>query len=214
MNKRGKYIVIEGNDGTGKSTQVARLAEYLEAKGHRVCVVEEPGSDDLQKSTPVANELRRLIKKGNLKRHPEINLALFSAARRDLWLNKIQPALASGQIVIAARNYLSTLAYQGGGEGLDAAEIRRMTLFFTDEKYLQPDFLIVLSLDDTTRAERIASRGVLDEPDTFESNDQAFQARVNHAYEQIAKDNNWPLILSNRPVEAVHQDILQVIGQF
>ena len=82
MNRPGQYIVIEGNDGTGKSTQVAMLADYFQARGHVVCVVEEPGSDDPEKSTPVANELRRIVKNGDLVRSSEINLALFSEIGR------------------------------------------------------------------------------------------------------------------------------------
>ena len=77
----GKYIVIEGNDGTGKTTQVELLASYFREQGKEVCVIEEPGSDDPEKSTQSANELRRLIKNGSLERAPEINLGLFSAAR-------------------------------------------------------------------------------------------------------------------------------------
>ena len=85
--------------------------------GYEVCIVEEPGSDDPEKSTPAANELRRLIKNGDLERAPEINLGLFSAARGEIWREKIKPALDRGAIVLSARNYYSSLAYQGRGEG-------------------------------------------------------------------------------------------------
>ena len=90
MSGTGKYIVIEGNDGTGKSTQVAKLAEYFRTRGQTVCVVEEPGSDDPEKSTPIANELRNVIKNGDLARSAAVNVALFSVARRELWREKIQ----------------------------------------------------------------------------------------------------------------------------
>lgn len=109
----GKYIVIEGNDGTGKSTQVAKLAEYFRACGQTVCVVEEPGSDDPEKSTPIANELRNVIKNGDLARSAAINVALFSAARRELWREKIRPALERGEIVLSARNYISNAGLSG-----------------------------------------------------------------------------------------------------
>ena len=114
----GTYIVIEGNDGTGKSTQAGLLADHCRQQGREVIIVEEPGSNDPDKTTPIANYLRSLIKNGTLARDPEINLALFSAARRELWQQKIAPALNRGAIVISARNYISTLAYQGYGEGL------------------------------------------------------------------------------------------------
>ncbi len=142
--KKGKYIVIEGNDGTGKTTQVELLAEHFRKNGQAVQIVEEPGSDNPTNSTPVANELRKAIKNGSLERSPEINVLLFSAARRELWQKKIAPALNKGKIVLSARNYFSTLAYQGQGEGIDSAEILRLTKLFTHERYMNPDILIVL----------------------------------------------------------------------
>lgn len=207
----GHYIVIEGNDGTGKSTQVVLLAEWLREQGREVVVVEEPGSDDLEKSTPVANELRRVIKNGGLVRAPEINLALFSAARRELWQQKIQPALARGAVVLSARNYLSTLAYQGCGEGLDEAEIVRMTREFTDERYLRPDVMLILTLSDAGRAARIAMRGALTRPDTFESRDQSFQDKVNAGYKAVARAYDVPLLSADGDVEAVQQQIRRCV---
>ena len=79
--QRGNYIVIEGIDGTGKSTQIDLLAKHYRAQGHSVTVVEEPSSDDPAQTTPIAHYLRTVIKNGNLHRDPEINLALLSAAR-------------------------------------------------------------------------------------------------------------------------------------
>ena len=169
--------------------------------------MEEPGSDDEAKSTPVANELRRLIKNGNLQRDPVINLALFSAARRELWLYKIKPALERGAIVLSARNYLSTLAYQGYGEGLDEDEIIRMTTCFTGPRYLTPDCLIVLALDDAARYDRIAKRGGAIDTDTFESRDEQFQRRVNHAYRELADRYHAVLIDASQPVEAVTEAV-------
>ena len=186
----GRYIVIEGNDGTGKSTQVERLASYIQGNGDEAVVVEEPGSDDPAKSTPVANYLRSVIKDGSLQRDPEINLALFSAARRELWQNKIAPALGRGATVLSARNYFSTLAYQGKGEGLSEKLIIDKTRLSTDERYMHPDEMVILTLDDEIeRSRRILDRGVLETPDTFESKDANFQARVNTAYNTLAVEH-------------------------
>ena len=214
MSRPGRYIVIEGNDGTGKSTQVAMLADYFRARGHVVCVVEEPGSDDPEKSTPVANELRRIVKNGNLVRSSEINLALFSAARRELWREKIQPALQRGEIVLSARNYISTLAYQGYGDGLDTEEIMRMTKLFTDERYLQPDAMVVLTLSDAQRQQRIAERGRITHPDTFESREQSFQDRVNAGYEAVARTYDIPLLSADGDVWAVQAAVREAIHAF
>ena len=211
MGSLGKYIVIEGNDGTGKSTQVAKLANYFRERGRTVCVVEEPGSDDPEKSTPIADELRKVIKNGDLARSVAVNVALFSAARRELWREKIRPALERGEIVLSARNYISTLVYQGRGEGYDESEILRLTKLFTDERYLHPDIMIILSLSLDKRAKRIAMRGELKNPDTFESRGQDFQEKVDDGYLEIAKDYDIPVVLANGNVEEVHDMLIDEI---
>lgn len=184
----GTYIVIEGNDGTGKSTQAGLLADYCRQQGREVIIVEEPGSDDPGKTTPIASYLRSLIKNGTLARDPEINLALFSAARRELWQQKIEPALKRGAVVISARNYVSTLAYQGYGEGIDTRHIMKITRLFTSERYMRPDCIIILALDnENERRKRIAKRSQsIDTSDTFESRGSNFQKRVDAAYRTIA----------------------------
>lgn len=211
MASLGKYIVIEGNDGTGKSTQVAKLADYFRERGRTVCVVEEPGSDDPEKSTPIADELRKVIKNGDLTRSAAVNVALFSAARRELWREKIQPALERGEIVLSARNYISTLVYQGRGEGYDESEILRLTKLFTDERYLHPDIMIILSLSHDKRAKRIAMRGELKNPDTFESRGQDFQEKITNGYLKIAKDYDIPVVLADGNVEEVHDMLINEI---
>lgn len=209
----GKYIVIEGNDGTGKTTQVELLASYFQEQGREVCVVEEPGSDDPEKSTPSANELRRLIKNGSLERAPEINLGLFSAARGELWREKIKPALSSGAVVLSARNYYSSLAYQGRGEGVDETEILRMTRVFTDERYMKPDVAIILTLSDEKRARRIEYRGDLENPDTFESRGDDFQTRVNRAYIEIAEQYDVATVDASGTAEEVQLAIREIIAE-
>ena len=211
MASLGKYIVIEGNDGTGKSTQVAKLANYFRERGRTVCVVEEPGSDDPEKSTPIADELRKVIKNGDLARSAAVNVALFSAARRELWQEKIQPALERGEIVLSARNYISTLVYQGRGEGYDKSEILRLTKLFTDERYLRPDIMIILSLSHDRREERIVMRGELKNPDTFESRGQDFQEKVDDGYLEIAKDYGIPVVLADGNIEEVHDMLIDKI---
>ena len=209
--KKGKYIVIEGNDGTGKTTQVELLAEHFRKNGQAVQIVEEPGSDNPTNSTPVANELRKAIKNGSLERSPEINVLLFSAARRELWQKKITPALNKGKIVLSARNYFSTLAYQGQGEGIDSEEILRLTKLFTHERYMNPDVLIVLVANHGTRKKRIAKRGALLNPDTFESRNDAFQNTVNNAYAELATKYNLPTINAGQSIEEIHKQLIETV---
>ena len=209
----GAYIVIEGNDGTGKSTQVDMLAAWLRERGREVVVIEEPGSDDETKTTPVANEYRRVLKDGRFKLDPEVNLLLFSAARRELWLHKIEPALQRGAVVLSSRSYLSTLVYQGYGEGGTEDTIISMTKRFTHECYMNPDFVVVLFADDQTRQRRIAERGITEAVDSFESRNDAFQKKINDGYQTVAKTHNIPLILAERSPTDVHQHILQEISK-
>lgn len=209
----GAYIVIEGNDGTGKSTQVDMLAAWLRERGREVVVIEEPGSDDAAKTTPVANEYRRVLKDGRFKLDPEVNLLLFSAARRELWFHKIEPALQRGVVVLSSRSYVSTLVYQGYGEGVAEDTIISMTKRFTHERYMSPDFVVVLFANDQTRQQRIAERGMTEAVDSFESRDDAFQQKINDGYQTVAKTHNIPLILAERSPADVHQHILQEISK-
>jgi dTMP kinase len=209
----GAYIVIEGNDGTGKSTQVDMLAAWLRERGREVVVVEEPGSDDAAKTTPIANEYRRVLKDNRFKLDPEVNLLLFSAARRELWFHKIEPALQRGVVVLSSRSYVSTLVYQGYGEGVAEDTIISMTKRFTHERYMSPDFVAVLFANDQTRQQRIAERGMTEAVDSFESRDDAFQQKINDGYQTVAKTHNIPLILAERSPTDVHQQILQEISK-
>ena len=138
-------------------------------------------------------------------------MALFSVARRELWREKIQPALQRGEIVLSARNYISTLVYQGQAEGYDEAEILRLTKLFTDEKYLHPDVMIVLSLSHDKRAKRIAMRGELENPDAFESRGQDFQEKITNGYLKIAKKYDIPVVLADGSVEEVYDMLIDEI---
>lgn len=217
--RQGNYIVIEGIDGTGKSTQVELLANYYRAHGHSVTVVEEPSSDDLAQTTPIAHYLRTVIKNGNLRRDPEINLALLSTARRELWQQIIQPALERGETVLASRNYFSTLAYQGYGEGLSQEHIRHITALFTSQRYLAPDHLIILMLNnEQERMHRIQQRGTLTTPDTFESQGNDFQQRVHDGYRILARNHHIPTIQCIRDdgvlksPHQIQQEVLSIIN--
>lgn len=198
---RGKYIVIEGSDGTGKSTQVALLRKELAKQGIKSVEFHEP------EGTPIANEIRTIIKNGSLPRDAATNLLLFTAARHEIWQNA-QEKLKKGVWVIAARNYFSTLAYQGYGEGLDLGLIEETTRKFTDETYMRPDVAVILSLDDETeRSKRITQRGELATPDTFESKNNDFQEAVKNGYLEIAKERGLPVISATGAPEEITAQI-------
>jgi dTMP kinase len=202
----GKYVVIEGHDGTGKSTQVGIVRKKLQDLGIESIEFHEP------EGSLIADAIRTVIKNGDLPRDGMTNLLLFSAARHDIWFRQAVPALADSKWVIASRNYFSTLAYQGYGEGLDLEIISTTTRIATDDTYLRPDIAVILDLDDEEeRKKRIASRGDLSAPDTFESKGDDFQSRVKDGYVAIAEKHGLPVISAAQDINKVSMEIWRVI---
>jgi len=200
--KLGKYIVIEGHDGTGKSTQVGLIRQKLLENGIDSIEFHEPAG------SPISDAIRNVIKDGSLGRDAVTNMLLFSAARHDIWERFAKPAIKSGKWVVASRNYYSTIAYQGYGEGLDIKLIELITRKSTDKKYMTPDIAIILSLDDIKeRIYRIGARGELQGPDTFESKDEIFQSKVQKGYKNIAESYKIPVISANNTIDGVFKDI-------
>lgn len=201
---RGKYIVIEGNDGTGKSTQVELLAEHLNKQGIETFVVHEPGG------VAIADEIRTIIKNGDLKRSAETNLLLFTAARHEIW-QQAREKLEQGTWVLSARNYLSTIVFQGYGEGLSIELIKATTRTFTDEVYMQPDHTIILTLSESEREKRIANRGELENKDTFESRGNEFQQKLDNGYEKIASELTIQTIDASQSIEQIQFKIAEAV---
>jgi dTMP kinase len=199
---RGKYIVIEGQDATGKTTQADLLQEYLQSEGKKVIHIKEPGG------SPISEELRRIILDGTLARTPMTNILLFTAIRHELWNQVIKPALEAGTWVICTRNYYSTLAYQAYGEGSDPRVIGAITQTFTDKEYMHPDHALILYFADTSvREKRLRERGGSGKPDAFETRDADFQNRVNEAYLTIAKEYGIQLVDATRPIDEIQTEL-------
>lgn len=208
---RGTYIVIEGADGTGKNTQVELLKSWLKEQG--INVFEQEISEPA--GTPFADAVRTVIKNGHLERDALANLLLFNAARRSIYLDVIAPALARGEWIVSARNYLSSLVVQGHAEGLDRDEILRRVSEDTAPDYLNPDLVIVLDItDETARAQRIRQRGELEKPDTFEMRAQEFQDAVLDGYREEAKRGNYPLIDAGQTIEEIQREIVDQLKRF
>lgn len=201
---RGKYVVIEGNDGTGKSTQVELLAEHLRTNGIDTFVTHEPAG------TPIADAIRTVIKNGELERDGLTNLLLFTAARHENW-RQAKNELVKGKWVISARNFISTEVYQGYGEGIPIEQIHGITREFTDDQYMKPDFTFVLSLDNDARDKRIKQRGALTHKDTFEARDREFQDKLNLGYIETAKRYGFPLIDANRSIDDIQAEIRELV---
>lgn len=202
---RGRFIVLEGLDGSGKTTQARLLAEWLERQGTPTLLVREPGG------TPLGEELRRLLlEEGQI--HPRTELLLMLAARSALVESRIRPALVEGRIVLADRFALSTLAYQGYGRGLPLDEIRRVNDLATGG--LRPDLTLVLEVPrETADARRQAER---DGDDRIEAAGDEFRTRVAEAYGLLARREDGVLAIDAvAPPQAVHRAILAALaGRF
>jgi dTMP kinase len=160
--QRGLLIVIEGIDGTGKSTQARHLAEWLVAQGREVVLSREPTDG------PWGAQLRASAATGRLS--PEDELRYFLNDRRQHVAETISPALAAGKVVILDRYYFSTMAYQGA-RGFDPAEIRRLNEQFAPV----PDLLLILDIDVNMALQRIGSRG--DSANAFEQRENLQRCR-------------------------------------
>lgn len=192
------YIVIEGQDGTGKSTQARLLQEYYEKQGKEVVVMDEPDGD-----LPQCHDLHDMILTRGYNLEPLTNVLLFTAARSELWKKIAEPALKNGGVVISARNYWSTIAYQGYGEGVSKSKIIKITHEALPEKYCHPDKSFILTVSDEVRLARQGERGKKKE--TFEAKPDDFQQRVNNAYPKIAKEFNIPVVDASGTIEQVFE---------
>ena len=198
------YIVIEGQDGTGKSTQARLLKEYYEKQGKEVVVMDEPDGD-----LPQAHDLHDMILTRGYDLEPLTNVLLFTAARNELWKKIAEPVLKRGGIVISARNWWSTLAYQGYGEGISRSKIIRITKELLPDRYVNPDHGFILTVSDETRLARQKGRGKATE--TFEKKPNEFQQKVNAAYPHIAKDFNVTMIDASGTIEEIYAELINKI---
>ena len=174
---RGKFITLEGIDGSGKSTQLRALAQVLRARGLTVVETREPGG------TPGAEQIRKLLVEGEPERwSAQSEILLFTAARRDHLEKTIEPALARGDTVICDRFADSTRVYQGAVR----ADLRAMVDRLHDLAIgLEPDLTLILDLDPQEAVERGIARG--GHEDRFERFGPDFQARLREGFLALAR---------------------------
>lgn len=204
----GKYIVIEGPDGTGKTTQAQLLANKINDSGGSARYVHEPGE------TPMGLELERTIKNRELSRSSLTDLLLFTANRIELYNQVIKPEIDKGNHIIADRNWISSIVYQGFASGLDIETIRRVTTTMLPEQYSRPDATILLSLSSERRQQLLGSRGTSDR-DYFETKPDDFQRRLIEGYESIADDLQLvsESVSASGTIDEVHGHILSALGR-
>jgi dTMP kinase len=196
------FIVVEGLEGAGKSSVIALIKAFLEGKGLDVECVREPGG------TPMAEAIRDCVKQTwNEEVTQETELLLMYAARSQLVKNVIQPALANNKWVIGDRHDMSSVAYQGGGRGIDLetlTTLRKMTL-----GNFEPDLVLYLDVEPSEGLARARGRGELDR---IELSGLSFFERARSAYKMIVEASDKAIqIDAMQAMEAVHADVANAL---
>lgn len=203
---KGLFISFEGIDGAGKSTHIESLAQALRTQGRGVTLTREPGG------TPLAEKLRALVLNDPMDAMTEALLVF--AARRDHLQQRIEPALARGEVVLCDRFTDATYAYQGGGRGFDTQILGVLETWVQalppGTSLRQPDLTIWFDLDPVIAAQRLAGARV---PDKFEAQPVEFFRRVAQGYaERLLQDpKRFARIDAAQSRETVWLDVLQAM---
>ncbi len=192
------FISLEGIDGSGKTTQAKLLASEL---GDDTVLVREPGGTEL------GERLRDLILKSSEPLSALVELQLFCAARSQMVDQVIRPALVEGRTVVSDRFSDSSVAYQGGGRGLDPADVRSLCDIVTEQ--LWPDLTIYLRIDPDEAFSKLA------DSDRIESEGVEFQRKVAEAYDAIAASapERVRVVEAKGSVKAVHKRVMEEVGR-
>ena len=171
----GLFLTFEGGDGSGKSTQSALLASWLEEQGRTVLLTREPGGTEL------GDEIRDIVlhRRGHIA--PRAEALLYAADRAHHIATKVRPALERGDIVLQDRYLDSSVAYQGAGRVLEPDEVRGLSLWAAEG--LLPDLTILLDLDESVGQDRLKERTKYDR---LEDEEQDFHGRVREGYLALA----------------------------
>src|SRR5579863_8836028 len=211
--QRGLFITLEGLDGSGKSTQLKRLAKWLEKRGSTPVVTRQPGG------TPIGDRIRELLLDSrSAGMTPVAEMVLMFADRAQAIAEVIEPGLASGKTVVCDRFTDSTEAYQGGGREIGSATILELHRLVCGG--LQPDLTLLLlpslqlSLHRARRrTDRVAEQNGKDES-RFEREDDAFYQRVWEKYREIAarEPERVVLIEGDLAIDEVHEQVVEAVA--
>ena len=206
---KGLFITFEGTEGCGKSTQIKLLAEHLQALGHRVRTLREPGG------TPIGEEIRHTLKHSdnNHAMTSEAELLLMNASRAQIVREVIRPALADGEIILCDRFYDSTTAYQGFGRELDLEKVKSVIEFAVGETKPDLTFLLHVSQDLSEQRQRERQVTLPFVRDRIEEADRKFFERVAHGYGVIAASEPQRVKFINgaQPLDVVCKMILEIV---
>jgi dTMP kinase len=197
------FITFEGPEGSGKTSQLAQLGEFLCQAGYPVLVTREPGG------TPIGDQVRNvLLDFKNKEMEPQTEILLFQASRAQLVAQVIRPHLERQGIVISDRYADSTLAYQGYGYGRDLNILRTLIEFATGG--LQPDLTLLLDVEAEAGLQRRKRGGNINRLDAYELD---FHRRVREGYLDlaVADPQRWVILDAARPFSQVQADLRQIV---
>lgn len=196
---RGRFVVFEGGDGSGKSTQAARLAHWLRAQGVAVHETFEPGAG------PTGAVIRELLLHGPESIEPTAEALLMSADRAQHVSTEIEPALARGEWVVCDRYVPSSLVYQGVVRELGVDLVAQLSAVATHG--LEPDLVLVFDVTDDVAAARQGG-----EPDRLEREGAEFHAAVRRAYRELAPARGWVVVDGNGDLDDVGERVRAAVA--
>lgn len=199
------FISFEGPEGSGKSTQVAALAEHLRALGQDVLTTREPGG------TAIGDQIRDILHNvDNRGMQPAAELLLLAASRAQIVAEVVRPALAQERLILCDRYVDSTLAYQGYGHGLDLDALRQITTFATGG--LLPDLTVLLDIDSDAGLRRRRASGEWNRLDAY---DLEFHRRVRQGYHALvaSEPERWVVVDASQPADRVRDQIWAAIQE-
>lgn len=207
--KHGRFVSFEGIEGCGKTTQIALLSEALTQRSIPHSVTREPGG------TAVGEGIRKiLLHSETIHLTAAAELLLFYASRSQNILEKIEPSLAKGEVVICDRFYHASMAYQGYGRGIPIEFIEKLTDLVCGTR--RPEITILLDIEPEIGLARARARNSKRSEDEgrFEMEEVSFYTRIRNGYLDLAsrERNRIRVVAANRPIEAVHQDVLKIMG--
>lgn len=198
MSGTARFVVLEGGDATGKSTQVARLADRLRDGGREVVATFEPGA------TMLGARLRTWMLEDDAPVDPMAEALLMAADRAQHIAEVVRPALLRDAWVVSDRFVPSSLAYQGVGRGLGVAEIEQLNLLATGG--IEPDLVVVLDLSLEAAKRRLGAVR-----DRLEGEDDAFALAVHEAYRDLADVRGWDVIDADGTPDSVADAVWSVV---
>jgi len=199
------FITFEGPDGSGKTTQIALLADHLAKQGYSILGLREPGG------TRIGEQIREVLHNhDHNEMNPHAEVLLYSAARAQIVAEVIRPALEAGNVVLCDRFFDSTFAYQGYGHRLDFEALKAITQFATGG--LRPDLTIYIDLDPIEGLRRRQDDQTA-EWNRLDALGEAFHRRVHDGYQQLIQEqpDRWVRVDGTQPIDAIQANVRELV---